>query len=235
MKSYTKKEHDYWVDEVKSIYIKVRSHKDPYNIKFLNLKIAVYPSVFSPKYFNNTKWYAENLPLIIGKKSLLEIGTGTGAIAIYCSKKGSYVVATDINKEAVKCTQYNALNNNCNFPIFKGDVFKCLPKDTKFDFIFWNHPYNNSIDKMNDKLLIAGFDYNYNSLRSYISNAHLFLKNPNFGLLLGTGGQADVCTIDIIAKDNGYMLELLKYIEMPLSTDSKAPNDFRIYELKKKK
>lgn len=234
LRTYSLKEHDFWVKEVKEIYQKVKSHSTSYIIDFLETQITVCPNVFSPKYFNNTKWYAERLPNIIGNGSLLEIGTGTGAIALHCCLKGANVTATDVNKDALNCAKLNFEKTNQNIPAFLGDVYEPIPKESKFDFIFWNHPYNNAKEEIKDELIIAGFDYNYNSLRKYINEAHLFLKNPRKGLLLGTGGHADIKSITEIAKDNDYELKLLFYIETVLSEGAKAPNDFRIYSLNRK-
>jgi len=231
MIEYSKKEHDIWLLEVKEIYQKIKSHKVSYVINFLGSDLTVFPNVFSPKYFNNTKWYAEKLPKIIGKGSLLEIGTGTGAIAFYCNQNGASVIATDINKDAYDCAKFNFENMNCKIQIYLGDVYEPIPKNTKVDFIFWNHPYNNSSYVINDNLILAGFDYKYNSLRKYIKGANLFLNNPNKGLLLGSGGQADLKTIFDISTEYGYRLKLLDSVIMPLSEGTNAPNDFRIYEL----
>jgi len=233
MIEYSKQEHDLWVSEVKELYQKVKSYKSPYLIDFLGRDLTVCPNVFSPKYFNNTKWYSEKLPNIIGKNSLLEIGTGTGAIALHCYFNGASVVATDISKDAYDCAKYNFKISKCKIKTFLGDVFDPIPIKSKFDFIFWNHPYNNSVEEINDSLIIAGFDYNYNSLRKYIQGASQFLINPNKGLLLGTGGHADLETIFDICSKNGYTLNLLNSISMPLSKGTDAPNDFRIYELLK--
>ncbi len=231
MSEYGSELYSYWLSEVKVLYQKIKSHTSSYSIDFLDTTIEVYPNVFSPKYFNNTKWYAENLINIIKKNSLLEIGTGTGAIAIHCYLNGASVFATDINKDAYNCAKYNFKSLNCNIPLYIGNVYDPLPNTIKVDYIFWNHPYNNSCEYIQDDLIIAGFDYNYNSLRNYIQNASKYLNNPQKGLLLGTGGQADLKTIFDICLENGYTLKLLNSVETPLSENTKAPNDFRMYEL----
>lgn len=233
MYRYSDKEHSLWVEEVKRIYEEIKSHKDPYFIDFLGIKLEVLPNVFSPKYFNNTKWYAEILPKIVGKKSLLEIGTGTGAIALNCSLNSASVTATDINKEACTCARSNFQSNDCKIPVYHGDVFDPIPNNQRFDYIFWNHPYNNSAEVINDELIIAGFDYNYNKLRKYITEASHYLKDQRRGLLLGTGGQADTESIEKIALESGYQIEIIEIIKMPLGKNTLAPNDFRICALNK--
>jgi methylase of polypeptide subunit release factors len=231
MNTYTKEDYIDWVKEVKELYKKVKSHKTSYEITFLNSTITIEPNVFSPKYFNNTKWYAEKLLKIIGNSSLLEIGTGTGAIAIEIAKNGSNVFTTDINPYAIQCASNNFIKNNVEIEVLESDVFDSLKVEYKFDFIFWNHPYNNAGRQSKDILIKAGFDYKYNSLRKYIQGASVFLSNPQKGLLLGTGGQADIESITRIAQENGYRLKLLEYVETPLGEGTIIKNDFRIYEL----
>lgn len=233
IREYTVEEHTKWLNEVKELYYQVGLHKTDYSILFLGNQLTIKPRVFSPKYFKNTEWYALQLPTIIGKSSLLEIGTGSGAIALHCKRQGAKVVATDISEDAINCAKENFKNADSNIPLYLGDIYDPLNPSEKYDYIFWNHPYNNSKEPIEDNLLWAGFDFNYNGIRKYISKAHLFLNNPSRGLLLGTGGQADLETIFQIVKENGYCLNLLSHIEMELGTDTTAPNDFRIYELTK--
>ena len=234
MKEYSSNEHNLWVEEVREIYNNAKSHTEPYEFDFFGTDLTIFPNVFSPKDFNNTKWYAEKLPGIIKGKSLLEIGTGTGAIAIHCHKNGISTFATEINEDAYKCAEHNFEKHNCNIPVYIGDVYDALPDDfEKVDYIFWNHPYNNSKEKIDDNLFIAGFDYNYDSLRKYIEKANNFMKNPDKGLLLGTGGHADLKTIKDIACGNQYKMTLVDSVIMPLGQYTIMPNDFRIYELTK--
>jgi len=233
MKEYTKEERRMWVEEVKMLYKQVRLHLDDYTINFIGNMLRVKPNVFSPFYFKNTEWYALLLPEIIGNSDFLEIGTGTGAIAIHCKLMGANVTATDINADAIFCAEKNFIDLGLKIPLYIGDVYDAVPQNEKFDYIFWNHPFNNSEQQITDSLMAAGFDYDYNALKKYIKNASNFLKNPNTGLLLGTGGQADLKSVIQIAEENNYKMNLISYIEMNLGKNTEAPNDFRIYELTK--
>ena len=71
---------------------------------------------------------------------IVEIGTGTGAIAISCAKEitGAKVLATDISEEALALAQENAVANNLNdastssatLSFAKGDLLEAVTTET---------------------------------------------------------------------------------------------------------
>jgi len=72
---------------------------------------------------------------------VLEIGTGTGIIAIMAAKKARMVIATDINSHALECAVKNIITNKAyNVELRKGDLFEPVA-DEKFDLILFNTPY----------------------------------------------------------------------------------------------
>lgn len=109
---------------------------------------------------------AENLE-IKPKNEVLDIGTGSGVLAIIAAKKAKKVVAIDINQEAIKYAQKNAringVENNTTF--LHSDLFSSLNPKDKFDVIIFNPPYlegrpKNEFEKAlydPDKKIIIGF------------------------------------------------------------------------------
>ncbi|MEM4272011.1 MAG: class I SAM-dependent methyltransferase [Candidatus Bilamarchaeaceae archaeon] len=100
--------------------------------------------VFSPKFsLEDTEIFAQNLPVRPGAV-MLEIGTGTGILAIFaCYRGASRVVAIDINWKAVANARANVVLHNMADRIFvrKGDVYSSVRKGERFDTIFWNVPF----------------------------------------------------------------------------------------------
>ena len=71
---------------------------------------------------------------------ILDIGTGSGAIAITLKKNvDSNVTATDISKEAIVVAKENAISNNVDIDFINTDIYKEVNK--KFDIIISNPPY----------------------------------------------------------------------------------------------
>ena len=62
---------------------------------------------------DDTFLLAENLDINYGD-SVLEIGTGTGLVAMYASKLTDKVIATDINFNALELAEKNLKKNNIN-------------------------------------------------------------------------------------------------------------------------
>ena len=112
------------------------------NVDFYDVNLLVNENVLIPRFETETLVektinYAKNLkePL-----DILDIGTGSGAIAITLAKHlNSNVLATDISKEALKIAEENAKRNNVKITFKKSDILKNIKG--KFDIIISNPPY----------------------------------------------------------------------------------------------
>lgn len=75
------------------------------------------------------------------KAKVLDIGTGSGAIAITIQKEiGAVVTAVDISKKALEVAKENAKTLQADIEILQSDLFESLG-EKKFDFIVSNPPY----------------------------------------------------------------------------------------------
>lgn len=74
----------------------------------------------------------------LGKKNVLDLGTGSGYVGIYLAKQGATVTAVDVSPIAVEVATGNAKENNVSIAIFQSDLFEKV-RDL-FDLIIWNAP-----------------------------------------------------------------------------------------------
>lgn len=72
-------------------------------------------------------------------ETFLEVGAGTGLIAIHAAKMGANVTATDVNPHAVELTRRNAARNQVRIQVLQSDLFDKV--NGYFDVIAFNPPY----------------------------------------------------------------------------------------------
>jgi len=105
-------------------------------IKYQNLKLRLAPDVYKPA--EDSFLLAENL-LVDEGDVVLDIGTGTGILALLAAEKAHHVIGTEINPKAVKLARENSrINGIRNVEFLCCDLF---PSDEKFDLILFNPPY----------------------------------------------------------------------------------------------
>ena len=106
-------------------------------INYQGMEFLICDKVYEPA--DDTFLLAKNL-LVKKSDNVLEIGTGTGIIAIIASKKAKRVFAVDINRYAVECAKKNSEINLARVDIRWGDLFDPVDEE-KFDLILFNTPY----------------------------------------------------------------------------------------------
>ena len=112
------------------------------NVDFYDVNLMVNENVLIPRFETETLVektinYAKKLkePL-----DILDIGTGSGAIAVTLAKHiPSNVLATDISEKALKVAKENAKRNNVIIKFKQSDILKNVKG--KFDIIISNPPY----------------------------------------------------------------------------------------------
>jgi release factor glutamine methyltransferase len=105
------------------------------------MQLEISPEVFHPGFFFSTQVllnYINQLPL--QQKTLLELGCGSGLIAMVGAEKGAIVTASDISPAAVAFLKKNCIRNNLQLNILESDMFTDIPQ-MKYDIIAINPPY----------------------------------------------------------------------------------------------
>ena len=115
----------------------------------------------------------------LAAKKVLEIGCGSGFLAILMTKKGAIVSAIDISDEAVKVTNQNAKTNGTALTCFQSNLFSAVT--SKFDLIIFNPPY--LPDESNDATYSGG-KTGRKVIEKFIENTKDFLERDGKILLL---------------------------------------------------
>ncbi|MGZ3604839.1 MAG: peptide chain release factor N(5)-glutamine methyltransferase [Thermodesulfobacteriota bacterium] len=194
--------------------------------EFWSLDVRVDPRVLIPR--PETELLVEQSLLILRQfraskriSSVLEIGTGSGAIAIALAKelKDLFLVATDISLEALVLAAENARSaevlNQINF--VNGDLFgplHSLKGGAAFDLILSNPPYitRGKIDTLakevkdhEPRVALDGGEDGLAFYRRIIPEAHFYLQEGGWLLLEVALGQSGI--VSGMIDDGGHFLK----------------------------
>ena len=117
--------------------------------EFYGLKFKVNPSVLIPRPETEelVEWVKPPHPpkggFLSGTPTLLDVGTGSGCIAVALKKKfpSANVSAMDISPEALALAKENAALNEVNIEFIQDDILHPAAIDRKWDVIVSNPPY----------------------------------------------------------------------------------------------
>lgn len=117
-------------------------------IQWKNFNLTVPHTVYPPR--EDTDLLASVIEKItpFGKRRLLEIGSGSGALSILAASMGWEVEACDINPFAVAATRFNAIENKFQIVSAEGGIgpsedglYSQWMKPGSYDLVIWNMPY----------------------------------------------------------------------------------------------
>jgi release factor glutamine methyltransferase len=107
-------------------------------------RLSVRPTVFHPRYFLSSKFFANFLADIdLAGKRVADVGTGSGILALAAARAGAAsVVALDINPNAAKAAAENAHANGLSKPIMVvgSNLLSALAPRPLFDVILSSPP-----------------------------------------------------------------------------------------------
>lgn len=161
-------------------------------------------------------------------KNILDLGTGTGIIAIYFQLIKQILVnfnpkifASDILEEALICAKLNEELNRIKKEItfIKSDLFNSFPFNLKstFDIIIFNPPYLPSLNKLNEKERKVNIDYSWNGGKKgyeiflkFIEQAKEFLNSSHKSYIYFiNSSRTNLNDFNYILKQKGFENKIL--------------------------
>lgn len=153
------------------------------------------------------------------KLKILDIGTGSGCIAISLAKNlpNAEVYALDVSDKALEVAKKNAKNNNVDVQFLHQSILDTEDLDQQFDIIVSNPPYVRNLEKEEIKRNVLDFEPHLalfvednDALLFYRKIAQLAQKN------LSEGGQLYFEINQYLGKEMVVLLEqnLFKKIEL---------------------
>jgi release factor glutamine methyltransferase len=114
------------------------------NTRAAGFQLAVYPTVFHPRFFISSECFAKFIDgLDLKGKSVADVGSGSGILALAAARAGAaHVTALDINPNAVLAAAQNAKANGFAGRVTAvcSDLLSALAPEPAFDVILSSPP-----------------------------------------------------------------------------------------------
>jgi release factor glutamine methyltransferase len=184
--------------------------------EFWGLDFIVTPAVLIPR--PETEHIVEVVKELAGlmefsgrRPKLIDVGTGSGAIAIALAKElpAAEVMAVDLSAEALEVTKLNAVRLEVadRVRIAKSDVMAEVERNGSFDFVASNPPYvalseadkvQDVVKKFEPKMAVFAGEHGFDVIDRLIPQAHEALR-PGGYLVMEIGYSMSQATMDRLA------------------------------------
>jgi release factor glutamine methyltransferase len=200
---------------------KHRQHLIPYLVELKNLTLLMQPNVFCAAYADGSQLLADVLAQEVQPEDLvIDMGTGSGAMAIIAAQRANKVVAVDISPIAVGCARNNVAINKVadRVEVRQGNLFDAVKAEEKFSLIVFNPPFMDG--SPSDWIETAMYDRDYLTLKHFFREFPKFLK-PDGRLLIVFSEAGDIQLLDSLIRESGMKSEVMKS-DLPREYDLKV-------------
>jgi len=172
-------------------------------VEYLGKEFFVYPNTFWP--FVDSQPLVSNFQIKSGE-SVLDVGTGSGVIAIFsCYLGAGKVLAIDVNPSAVESAKYNSKLHGFEkiMTVKQSDLFKNVPPE-KFDVITANLPFRKKA--ANDIVAQSQWDTDFKTNTQFFQQIGDYLK-PNGRIYFSQSNFGEVEDFKKLAISAGFSVE----------------------------
>lgn len=162
---------------------------------FYGLRLAAPGGVYSPTSGGSTNLIASawhNARLDVVRDTFLELGCGSGALALMAARCGWKVTAGDIDPLAVVTAQANAQRNGLSVDVHQSDLFAAFERQ-RFDRVVFNLPFYHKATVAQGEIALA--DTGGALAKRFLDEARGYL-NPNGYLVFSYSNCSDGDVLD---------------------------------------
>lgn len=175
--------------------------------RLAGLRLEVPPGVFHPGVYFSTPIFIKFLQTIdFQGKTALDVGTGSGALALFAAQNGATATALDINPLAVETARRNAAANGLALRVVESDLLDKLPAE-QFDFVLINPPYYPRQPRnATEQAFFAGENHEY--FQKLFAQLPVFRHSGSRAWMI-VSEDCDMEAIGHIAQQHGQRLEII--------------------------
>ncbi|WP_028102623.1 methyltransferase [Pseudoduganella violaceinigra] len=174
-------------------------------ITYLGKKFHVYPNTFWP--FLDSQPLVRNFRIKAGQ-SVLDVGTGSGVIAIFaCYQRASRVLALDVNPAAIRSARRNAQEHGFEdvMEVRRSDLFENVG-DERFDVITANLPFRDK--PAPDVVARSQWDTDFRTNTLFFEQVGRHLK-PGGRIYFAHSNFGAVKEVRRLAKEAGFSIRMM--------------------------
>ena len=196
------------IKKITSPFLKIGAkfyYRKPRKYTYNGIEVVVHPEVFPPHLTLSTKILLDYISeLNLQNKTFLELGCGSGIIALFAAQKGAKVTASDLNKTALNYLQNASEKNNLKVKTVYSNLFDELP-NKHFDYILINPPYYPKNPKnTKEEAWFCGEDFQY--FKKLFQQLPNYLSENNKTLMI-LSEDCQIAKIKAIATHNNLILK----------------------------